>query len=490
MKKICLWFLACLMIFGLVFAAPQTAKADDLVCGYALYDADSHTLTFAYGVKPEGAYELNTGRNFPEWRPDSINTVAFDPSFADARPTSTYGWFSDCTNLTEITGIEYLNISEVEFMSFMFCNCTALTSLDLTSFAIASNGKVTKVMNQMFEGCSSLTELDLSTFVMESVRGTIEMFKNCSSLKTIYVSPLDWYSDIVIYQSSKDMFAGCDSLVGGEGTAWSDSNPKNWSYAHIDGGASNPGYFTVSPNTVGKTMRASGAGKHFDVTITKDVSTGIVKATLPEGYAGWSDTNYPVLVSADYKDYVFWGYSNDGETILNDRTGATYALFFPPNVFNLFVQFRAESLTGNPNRTDLRLITSAPDITTFSKLGFELREYGYNRIISQQAWDTNSAEGNGFLQTVTGNSNGTIVTLTKDAFNSTLSGTLGLQTVVGMSNSYFTAAIMESTLKGKVFAVRPFLITLDGTKSFGASHVFRVFYDENNVPSAAKWTGN
>ena len=40
------------------------------------------------------------------------------------------------------------------------------------------------------------------------------------------------------------MFDVCHSLVGGKGTAYSSSNPKDKTYAHIDGGTSNPGYFS------------------------------------------------------------------------------------------------------------------------------------------------------------------------------------------------------------------------------------------------------
>ena len=41
------------------------------------------------------------------------------------------------------------------------------------------------------------------------------------------------------------MFYGCTSLVGGAGTTYS-ANHVGATYAHIDGGTSNPGYFTAS----------------------------------------------------------------------------------------------------------------------------------------------------------------------------------------------------------------------------------------------------
>ena len=40
------------------------------------------------------------------------------------------------------------------------------------------------------------------------------------------------------------MFYGCTNLVGVQGTAYDASNPRDKTYAHIDGGPDNPGYFT------------------------------------------------------------------------------------------------------------------------------------------------------------------------------------------------------------------------------------------------------
>ena len=40
------------------------------------------------------------------------------------------------------------------------------------------------------------------------------------------------------------MFDNCTSLVGGSGTTYNGANVDK-TYAHIDGGTSNPGYFTA-----------------------------------------------------------------------------------------------------------------------------------------------------------------------------------------------------------------------------------------------------
>ena len=155
---------------------------------YAEFDEGTGTLTFRRGAsKPEGAYDLNVGTNYPWWwygQKEKIKTVVFDASFANARPTSCYCWFSGCNNLTEIKGIEYLNTENVTNMSFMFNSCKVLTSLNLSNF---NTEKVTD-MQGMFKECSDLTSLDLSNFNTEKVTNMSSMFYNCSDLTSLDLS--------------------------------------------------------------------------------------------------------------------------------------------------------------------------------------------------------------------------------------------------------------------------------------------------------------
>ena len=186
---------------------------------YACYTESNTTLTFYYdnqrSSRPGTTYDLNTGSNDTGWETDgtysNVTKVVFDPSFADARPTTTFGWFYGMGNLESITGMSYLNTSEVTNMAWMFANCTVLTSLDLSHF---NTSKVTSMW---------------------------AMFYRCTNLRTIYVG--DGWSTAAVTVSS-NMFYNCTSLVGGQGTTWNSSNPMDKTYAHIDGGPSNPGYFT------------------------------------------------------------------------------------------------------------------------------------------------------------------------------------------------------------------------------------------------------
>ena len=151
--------------------------------GYAMFDDATGTLTFSYkGFKPEGAYELNERGNTPEWisKNSYVKKVVFDASFANTRPTSCLSWFRGCENLTTIEGIEYLNTENVENMSFMFWDCYALESLDLSSFNTA---KVTS-MSRMFYICKALTTIYASDkFVTNQVTNGNDMFYGCEKLK-------------------------------------------------------------------------------------------------------------------------------------------------------------------------------------------------------------------------------------------------------------------------------------------------------------------
>ena len=230
-----------------LLAAMMCALGASAQEAYAVYTSGNTTLSFYYdndrSSRTGTTYDLNEGATDTGWDTDgtdvNVTKVVFDPSFADARPTTTYGWFYEMKNLQSITGMEYLNTSEVTVtnMAYMFSDCGNLTSLDLSHF----NTSQVTIMHDMFEFSSGLTSLDLSTFSTSKVTDMENMFSECTSLQTIYVGS-GWNTTAV--ELSRWMFLECNSLVGGQGTTWDMSNPMDKTYAHIDGGPSNPGYFT------------------------------------------------------------------------------------------------------------------------------------------------------------------------------------------------------------------------------------------------------
>ena len=169
-----------------------------------------------------------------------LHSVIFDQSFADCRPTSTKYWFANCWVLKTISGLEYLNTSEVTDMGQMFMECSELESIDLSHF---NTSKVTN-MNNMFYRNMALTSLDLSSFDTQNVTDMGYMFGMCENLTTIYVSS-NWTTATVT--TGDAMFYECSKLVGGNGTTY-DENHTDYSYAHIDR-ADQPGYFTYGESS-------------------------------------------------------------------------------------------------------------------------------------------------------------------------------------------------------------------------------------------------
>ena len=134
----------------------------------------------------------------------SIKNIVFDESFKTYAPTSLNGFFYGCETLETISGLEYLNTANVEFMDYMFNGCSALKSLDLTNFNTA---KVTN-MGNMFNGCSALTSLDLTNFNTAKVTNMSNMFKGCSALTSLGLTNFNTAK----VTEMGNMFNGCSAL--------------------------------------------------------------------------------------------------------------------------------------------------------------------------------------------------------------------------------------------------------------------------------------
>ena len=253
------------------------------------------TLMFYYddqkSVRGGITFLDDTGVNWPS-SITSVTQAFFDSSFAEFSPTSTANWFNGFSSLTTISGLEYLNTENVTTMESMFENCRSLTGLDMSNFKTdnvanmrlmfynctqlnslnLSSFVTTNVtdMQGMFANCSTMTTieglnfntervtnftnmfqesavktLDLSTFTINSRSDITQMFFGCDFLKTIYVGD-GWGRP----QDGSNIFAYCNELIGGKGTAFSSiaqnyqENSNDYIYAHIDGGSSDPGYLT------------------------------------------------------------------------------------------------------------------------------------------------------------------------------------------------------------------------------------------------------
>lgn len=174
------------------------------------WDAPTGTLSFhRSGTKPTGDNILDLGYgNYPNWDTHAaeIKKVVFKAGFRDETHTTCSKWFSGCTNLTSIEGIENLNTSNVKYMNEMFGQCSNLETLDLSHFNTEKVGN----MSNMFNGCTKLHDLNISSFNTENVTNMYGMFYGCSSLETLDLSHFN--TRYVRNDGMNYMFNGCSSL--------------------------------------------------------------------------------------------------------------------------------------------------------------------------------------------------------------------------------------------------------------------------------------
>ena len=307
----------------LIFLTAGTRGVAQPSIPYVEISSDNKTMTFKYGVKPDDACELNIGNNKPEWNSKNVSPitkVVFDASFASVHPKSCAYWFQGFNSLKEIENINNLHTDDVANMKYMFYNCYSLPSLTL-----GSNFKTTNVedMSYMFYNCYQLERLDLSNFNTSNVKNMSSMFNGCHKIVTIMVTN-KWNTNKVT--SSTDMFLDCTSLVGCQCTAYNSSH-KDKSYAHIDGGASNPGY--LSDNEAYAVLNGTTLTFYYDKQ--KETRTG-TKYAMNRGSndpAWYSRTSYLVSIGN-------WGTSVNQNEIIKVVFNASFANYKPITCYKWF----------------------------------------------------------------------------------------------------------------------------------------------------------
>ncbi len=212
---------------AVLVAAMMCALGASAAEAYACYTPSNTTLTFYYdnlrSSRSGTTYDLNAGGDYPGWHEDgnhaNVTSVVFKSSFANARPTTTYYWFGDMGNLMSITGISYLNTSEVTNMGMMFYNCSKLASVDVSHFNTA---KVT-VMEWLFGNCRALTSLDLSNFNTAKITSMSGMFYCCNSLTSLDLRSFNT-SQVTMMMAT---FTSCYSLTSLDVTSFNTSKVNN-----------------------------------------------------------------------------------------------------------------------------------------------------------------------------------------------------------------------------------------------------------------------
>jgi len=170
-------------------------------------------------------------------------------SFNTANVTDMNNMFNGCIALKSLD-LSSFNTVKVENMDGLFSTCTVLESIDMTNFNTVNAGSMTN----MFYKCYGLETLDISSFNTKNVSSMVLMFYDCDKLKTVYVSENFVTTSVT---DSYGMFANCKNIVGGNGTAFN-SKYITATYAKIDGGENDPGYFTYKEPAQKLTIGESG----------------------------------------------------------------------------------------------------------------------------------------------------------------------------------------------------------------------------------------
>ena len=175
-----------------------------------------------------------------------------------------------------IIDVSNFDTSNVTNMQCMFCDSKAAT-LDLSHF---DTSNVTNMQGMFWK--SQATTLDVSHFDTSNVINMEVMFAYMTNLKTIYASSKFVTTSVT---SSTSMFEKSTNLVGGAGTKYNKSHLDK-TYARIDGGTSNPGYFTEKPSTFSTDSWATivssvkaGNTRGYKVGETKTIDLGTTYGT-------------------------------------------------------------------------------------------------------------------------------------------------------------------------------------------------------------------
>ena len=134
-----------------------------------------------------------------------------------------YG-FSYCKKLTEVSGDNLVTdktFEKITDMSYMFYDCSSLTSLNANNFNTSNATK----MSSMFSGCKSLSRLDLSGFDTSKVTNMAGMFSYCSKLTSLDVSNFNT-SNVT---TMSNMFDNCSNLTSLDLSGFDTSNVTNMS---------------------------------------------------------------------------------------------------------------------------------------------------------------------------------------------------------------------------------------------------------------------
>ena len=331
-----------------------------------------HTVTNMWS----GTKVTDTGeRGNPGWNAikDACTKVVFEPSFADVRPKSLYGWFSGFTKLKEIEGIENLNTSEVKDVGCMFLNCESLETVDVSGFDVS---KISS-FSQMFAHCSKLTTIYCNDSWNVGLYTFYESTKLVGAIKyqsNVYrANPIDGYftsrTTLVDNEDNTSMLTARNQYYGDvtiEGRSLVRNN--TWNTLCLPFSLNS---FTGTPleGATVKTLRSSSFdGKTGTLTLNFEAVTSVEagKPYIVKWENGGDNITNPVFKGVTISNQInnvetnavtFCGTFNPFHLVANDRTklylSGNNTLYYPSqemnvNSFRAYFQLASGITAGEP----------------------------------------------------------------------------------------------------------------------------------------------
>ncbi len=312
----------------------NTSKVINMECMFR--DSQATTLDLSHF---DTSKVTNMQYMFSNNKAKNINLTNFDTS--NITNMEYMFWNSNAI----ILDLSSFDTSKVTDMSFMFFQSQA-SSIDISHF---DTSKVTN-MGSMFRE-SKVVTIDVSSFDTSNVTNMNFMFSSMKNLKTIYTSDKFKTNKVT---SGEYMFTNSTNLVGGAGTKYNSSYVDK-TYAHIDGGTSNPGYFTDvadkpkepesfatdSWNTIANAVRSGNIGK-YNIGDTKTIDMGtygthtlrIANITTPSecSTTGFSQTACGFVV--EFADIITTHVMNSSSTNVGGWPATSMRTFANNDIYN------------------------------------------------------------------------------------------------------------------------------------------------------------
>lgn len=147
---------------------------------------------------------------------NSLKTIIISPAFSTENVTNMSYIFMNCSSMSSID-LSNFNTVNVTNMTALFKGCGSLASLDLSSF---NTSNVTN-MEDMFNSCMKITSLDLSNFNTSNLTRTYGMFSYCTKLQYLDISNFDFTKVTSYTNMFNNVPADCEILV-------KDETAKEW----------------------------------------------------------------------------------------------------------------------------------------------------------------------------------------------------------------------------------------------------------------------